>query len=137
MRAGPATPIPRCREVFRRLVRDARRAGVLAGPVKLRVGHPEDYPTARSFAYCESAPLRISVAPRLEAAPDDRIEGVLRHELGHAILFVAGYLDAPEHTERRADEVARRVFGRAIRYDADDVQSTRYGRSPRPAHLPR
>jgi hypothetical protein len=123
--------------VFRRLVREARRAGALRGSLTLRVGHPDDYPSARSYAYCESSPLRISVAPRLEAAPIDRIEGVLRHELGHAILFAAGYIDAPAHTERRADTVARTVFGRTIRYDADDVQSTRYGKSPRPSHLPR
>jgi hypothetical protein len=41
----------------------------------------------------------------------------------------------PSTPERRADAIAEAVWRTKLKYDADTVQSTRYGCSPRPAHL--
>jgi hypothetical protein len=71
----------------------------------------------------------------MEIQPQGRIEGVLMHEIGHALLFAAGVKD---HTEREADEMAEAVFGRFVAYDEDDlVQTTGEGLRPRPEYLPR
>jgi len=87
---------------------------------------------ARNFAYCTDG-LIIVVAPKMTKSAEHRIEGVLCHELGHAMLFHLGHL---HHSERDADEVAEQVFGTPIFYDRDTVQSTMHGVSPRPDFLP-
>jgi predicted SprT family Zn-dependent metalloprotease len=91
-----------------------------------------EFPHARNFAYC-SDDLVIVVAPKMVKSADHRIEGVLAHELGHAINFYLGNL---RHSERDADDMAERIFGTTIFYDRDTVQSTEHGVSPRPSFLP-
>lgn len=87
----------------------------------------------RQFAWCDSTPpLSITLAPRLGRQPRARIEGVIWHELGHALLFSRGILT---HSEREADAAAEAAFGVQIGYDHEDVQTTRGGVRPRPAHL--
>lgn len=87
----------------------------------------------RQFAACEDTrPPTIYVAPRLAAEPIERVRGVLAHELGHAILFVAGQ---SAHSERDADATAERFLGVRIAYDRGDVQTTAAGKRPRPPHL--
>lgn len=89
----------------------------------------------RSFAYCQQeddGSFTICVAPKLTQQARHRIEGLMAHEFGHAVLMLLGDF---EHTERDADNAAEQVFGLRIFYDEDDVQSTRYGRRPRPAYL--
>ena len=103
-----------------RLVRDDR-AGRCARDARGR---------CRQFAWAETvSPPEISVAGRLEDQPDGTIEGVLAHELGHALLFILG---RPRHEEREADAVAEHWLGLQIGYDADGVQTTRGGERPRP-----
>ena len=95
-------------------------------------------PCCRQFAWCEdTSPPRVTVAPKLEAQPAERIEGILRHELGHALDFAGGLSRGIEDAapERLADAIARRVFGSVIRYDPEDVQTTGPGITPRPLRL--
>jgi predicted SprT family Zn-dependent metalloprotease len=60
------------------------------------------------------------------------VEGILMHEMAHAILMQMG---DHEHSEREADETAEEVFGKRISYDREDVQTTGTGIHPRPLHL--
>ena len=122
---------PRVRAVFHRAV---GRLGDVR--VDLAVGNPADFPAARDFAYTTDAtrPLRIVFAPKLEAQPLPRIEGVILHELGHAYRMLRG---DNTHRERTADKVAERLFGVEIRYDNARVQTTARGRyRHRPTSLP-
>lgn len=122
----------RVRPVFTRL-RAKLRAQFPAFDVTIAEGKASEFPTLRAHAYCvDTTPPTIVYAPKLERARLARIEGVLRHELGHALAFCAG---VPEHSERDADDLARRTLGATIRYDADEVQTTGVGVTPRPAHL--
>jgi Zn-dependent protease with chaperone function len=127
--------LPRTRAVFRRLyARAVRRVPSLR--VALAVGDPRVFPAARDYAYCELRGSRITivVAPKMESAPRARIEGVLRHELAHAVFFALG---EPRHAEADADRLAAALFGRPIRYDAAFVQTIGRGRyAARPRHLP-
>jgi hypothetical protein len=97
---------------------------------------------ARAYAFCEDlddGSFRIAVAGKMNDASttdDSRVEGLLRHELAHAVLLHGGDL---EHTERDADEVAEALFGSPLYYDEDDVQTTDPSalgaRRPRPEYL--
>lgn len=124
----------RVRTVFDRLLRRVQRSVPLR--VTLHVAKPADFPAERSYAYCtdDHRTLRIYVAPKMAHAPVDRIEGVLRHEFGHAVFFHFGEVD---HNEHDADKLAEALFGDPIRYDKADVQSIVRGRAPRPLYLPR
>jgi len=124
--------LPKVFAAWRRLLREVRAADPDFDAV-LSTNEDAGEPCCRQFAYCEpTSPARISVAPKLEQQSADRIEAVLRHELGHAVLFFAG---AAHHTEREADAAALRLWGDPIRYDDDDVQTLGRGQEPRPAHL--
>lgn len=100
--------------------------------VTLVEGHPHEFPAERSRAYCqfEKGKLTIAVSPTLFRDNTARIEGVLRHEFGHAVYFFEGYED---HSERQADELAEVLFGDLIYYDSDLVQTI----NPRNAVRPR
>lgn len=115
------------------------RANEVAGPffdVGFSVGEASEFPKARNMAYChhddETRNLTIVVAPKMLRANIDRIEGVLRHEFGHALLFFSGHF---KHGERDADALAEQVFGLPIYYDRETVQTIRGGTRPRPAYL--
>lgn len=111
----------------------------VAGPffeVGLSVGDPSEFPKRRNMAYCHhddaTGDMHIVVAPKMFKADADRVEGVLRHEFGHALLFFWGH---QTHGEREADAIAEQVFGLPIYYDRETVQTIRGGTRPRPAHL--
>jgi hypothetical protein len=103
---------------------------------RLKMGKASEFPERRNMAYCMTKAgcpeMIIVVAPKMENAPIDNIEGVLAHEFGHAILFHCGHWN---HTEREADQAAEALFGAIIRYDNHLIQSTTRGIAPRPAHL--
>jgi hypothetical protein len=84
----------------------------------------------RAYAACSGT--QIYVATKIYDAPMPRVEGILMHEMAHAILMQMGDYD---HSERAADEMAEEVFGQRINYDKEDVQTTGKGTHPRPAHL--
>lgn len=126
-------PAPsRVHVIFDRLAKQARSTVGSKFRPRLYVGNSAEFPEARNFAYCTDG-LIIVVAPKMVKSAPHRIEGVLAHELGHALLFYFGRFD---HSERDADDMAERVFGKAILYDRDTVQSTEHGVCPRPAFLP-
>lgn len=94
-----------------------------------------DWDLLRGYAYTEErgeGGYTVGINPELMYCGRQRIEGVLMHELGHVALLHRGQR---RHTERDADDMARRLFGKTIRYDEEDVQTTGHGVSPRPRHL--
>lgn len=107
--------------------------------VVLHWGHPSEFPKNRDFAYCFywEGRAHIIMAPKMEHQPAARQDGLLRHELAHALLLHRGQA----HTEAECDATAERVFGAPLYYDRDDVQTTDPNapgaRRPRPSHLPR
>lgn len=72
----------------------------------------------RHRAMCEG--YIVAVAPKIARANVGRQQGILCHELAHAILL---HLGEDTHTERDADACAERVFGVRIFYDDEDVQT--------------
>jgi hypothetical protein len=96
----------------------------------------------RHFAFFDYGQMVLGVSPDFPLQSRDRIEAVMRHELGHALdaLYAPRTLSArlgplPATPERRADAIAEAVFGTKIQYDGDDVQTLRRGRWPRPWRL--
>ena len=132
--------------IFDRL--QAETSSVLPGfHVRLLLGHASDYPHKRNCAMCmyldtpKGRQIDIFVAPKVLRMNTGRQEGLLRHELGHAIEF---YLEGdlphfmpglPPGVERRADAIAERMYGSPIYYDRDLIQTTSGGTRPRPTHL--
>lgn len=111
----------------------------MAGPffeVTLSVGKASEFPKPRNMAYTYhddvTGDMLMVVAPKLLRGRRERIEGVLRHEFGHALLFFWGQ---GSHGERDADHVAENIFGAPIYYDDETVQTLRVGTRPRPAYL--
>jgi len=107
--------------------------------VDAKAGQRDGQACARAYAFCEDlddGSFRIAVAAKMNDADDSRVEGLLRHELAHAVLLHGGDM---EHTERDADEVAEELFGSPLFYDDEDVQTTDQSapgaRRPRPAYL--
>jgi hypothetical protein len=125
-------------QIFARLRRIAQRE-VPDLRVDLFLGTASDYPRARDFAACGLSQGRIFilVAPKMLNQPAARQEGLLRHELAHAVLVHRGI----EHTEAECDAEAERLFGDPLYYDAEDVQTidpkAPRARRPRPSYLPR
>lgn len=107
--------------------------------VDSKAGQRDGQACARAYAFCEDlddGSFRIAIAAKMNDADDSRVEGLLRHELAHAVLLHGGDM---EHTERDADEVAEELFGSPLFYDDEDVQTTDQSapgaRRPRPAYL--
>jgi hypothetical protein len=106
--------------------------------VDLAVGDPEEFPARRNMAYTvrnKRGDLCIVVAPKLVVSDDEsRVQGVLRHEFGHAALW---HLERNNHSERDADAMGEDLFGDPIYYDEETVQTLSSGIRPRPNHLPK
>jgi hypothetical protein len=141
-------------ELHRLIVRrwgEARAAVGIPDEVDMvwEIGPYPHFRTSRGYAVAISNgddTYRLRLARKILDAPRHRVEGLLRHELGHMVDYVVPrkHLDAwgRSHSvplaatdERRADDIARAVWGEPIRYDDDLVQSIRHGVSPRPEHL--
>jgi hypothetical protein len=102
----------------------------------------------RGFAVCHYNPkssIFLQFASKTLVQPVHRQEGLVRHELGHALDFLfSSALDEwaeelgfqlPQTPERRADAIAEIIWGDPILYDHDDVQSIEQGVYPRPLRL--
>jgi len=99
--------------------------------VSVLIDHVGDYPKARDYAKTTGDVVYLS--PKIYRASEDRVQGLLRHELAHALLMQNGDYD---HSERYADEIAECFCGSPIYYDIDDVQCISGGIRPRPHYLP-
>ena len=100
------------------------------------IGDDEEFPRPRDFAYTSEnseGGFDIVFSPKIKEASEERMLGLIRHELGHALFLLDGDED---HSEQDADDLAEEVFGTPIRYDRIDVQTIGMGSSPRPRHLP-
>ena len=122
------------RHTFRTLHAAAVARFPRAAVVRFRYGRASEFPRKRNYAYCVDDPSGpvIVLAPKGKRASEERVLGVLAHEWGHALAFLAGM---PEHSERDADTLAEQVFGVQIAYDNDDVQTVGAGTRPRPSRL--
>jgi len=115
--------------------------------VRLLLGHSGDYPHKRNCAMCmylnttKGRQIDIFVAPKVLKMGKGRQEGLLRHEFGHAVEFhleddlYAALPGLPKGVERRADDIAERLYGAPIYYDRDLIQTTTGGIRPRPIEL--
>lgn len=75
----------------------------------------------------------VSILARALTLPRANLVALVRHELGH----LADDRPFAAWSEQRADDIAERVTGEKIRYDARDLQTVGPGRWPRPLHLHR
>jgi len=115
--------------------------------IVVMAGQARQFPDDRDWAYCEKRPngeVRIVLAPDFDALGADNQEGVLRHELAHAVEFLLGpsrvfkrWRNVAKTAEQRADDLARELWGQRINYDVDCIQTIGRGAHPRPTHLPR
>lgn len=115
----------RCARAYAYCVPSSRRFTHVRRP-----GRPHRRAGANAASYI------VAVAPKIATVDDGRLEGLLCHEIAHAILL---HLGDDEHTEQDADTCAEHVFGIRIYYDAADVQTTNafapMARRPRPTYL--
>jgi hypothetical protein len=77
-------------------------------------------------------PPVIYLVERALAFSRARLEGILLHEFGH----LADKTPEAPGAERRADEIARVIGRKRVRYDRSDIQTTdRSAKPTRPAYL--
>lgn len=87
----------------------------------------------RDLGWAYDGDHTVTLLRRSLTLPDNRIVGLIRHELGH---LADPYINEPG-AEQRADDIAEMVSGQQIRYDADDIQTVGRGKYPRPLYLHR
>lgn len=118
-------------------------------PFRVEIGPYPHFETPRGYAVAfdhGDGSYSIRFAHKTLDAPYPRVDGLLRHELGHTLDYLvpkakldrwgkARGVALASTPERRADDIARAVWGDPIRYDREMVQSTRRGVFPRPKHL--
>jgi hypothetical protein len=136
---------------------DARWADILSAlgalwvPPTIAWGHGESphFSSARGYATTivkSRSDFYLNFSDKVTAASPERLDALVRHELGHVVDFAsdAKVLDAwaaargvrlARTPERRADTICEAVWGAPIFYDKEDVQTLRPGVSPRPARL--
>lgn len=99
--------------------------------VSIVIDNLGSYPNPRDYAKTTGRVIYFS--PKILKASEDRLQGLLRHELAHALLMQNGDVN---HSEIYADETAEICFGMPIYYDTQDVQCISGGVRPRPSYLP-
>lgn len=109
-----------------------------------KAGSDNGHGSERQFGYCmDGKPIRIAFAAKTEDLPVANIRGLMAHEFGHALDYRYGDKlgkmlgqRLPAGVERRADAIAKAVFGRTIKYDSRDIQCVAcQGKSVRPRRL--
>ena len=115
------------------------RASVPFPGILERVGArvtPEAGLTGRAFGFFDEEGSTVGLSPRLEAEPEERIRGIIRHELGHACdLLFRPDLPGELGSEARADLVAELIWNSPVTYDFWEVQTSSPRGAPRPKHL--
>ena len=128
-----------------------REVGSVLPPthLSLEIGESPHFRTARGFATTQQLDpnrFHIKFAEKVAGCSEDRLDAVIRHELGHVLDLSVGKIALdrwavprgvylPDTLERRADGIAFAVWRRPLRYDVEDVQSLATGVFPRPLHL--
>jgi|JI10StandDraft_1071094.scaffolds.fasta_scaffold22059_12 hypothetical protein len=109
-----------------------------------KAGGDNGHGSERQFGYCmDGNPIRVAFAAKTEDLPVANIRGLMAHEFGHALDYRYGDelgkmlgQRLPAGVERRADAIAKAVFGRTIKYDGKDIQCVAcQGKSVRPRRL--
>jgi len=129
-----------------------RELGHLLPPdvvLSLEIGDSEHFRTPRGYAtttvLCPGR-YHITFSEKVLGCSEDRLDAIIRHELGHVLDFSvpgrgadrwaqARGVTLPATVERRADSLALAVWRQFIRYDAEDVQSLSSGTFLRPERL--
>jgi hypothetical protein len=117
-------------ECFDRVERDFHDFGALELHEDQRAGADNGHGSERQFGYCmDGSPIKIAFAAKTEDLPIANIRGLMAHEFGHALDYRYGKdlpkmlrQRLPDGVERRADAIAKAVFGRTIKYDSRDIQ---------------
>lgn len=125
--------------------------GSLWVPPTIAWGHGESphFSSARGYATTivkSRSDFYLNFSDKVNAAPLERLDALVRHELGHVVDYATDRaalgvwaskrgVRLSETTERRADDICEALWGVPIFYDKDDVQTLRPGVSPRPARL--
>lgn len=140
--------MPKARAAFDECFDKAERMFPDLGTIELHedeaAGADNGSGSERQFGYCAAGdPIVIAFAPKVESLPMKNIRGLMAHEFGHAIDFRYGKdlnrmlgIRLPAGVERRADAIAKAVFGKTIEYDERLIQCVDCdGTSPRPRKL--
>lgn len=140
--------MPHVRAAFDRAFDVVERTFPDFGTVELHLdeaaGNDNGAGSERQFGFCrDSKPIQIAFAEKTERLPRPYIDGLMRHEFGHAIEFRYGRKDLekrwgklPNSIERRADKIAEHVFGDRIEYGDLDIQCIACGgKQVRPGRL--
>ena len=141
--------LPRARKTFDRLFDTIAEQFPDFGELELHhdeaAGSDNGHGSERQFGWCTTtAPFQISFASKIEDLPDAYVEGLLVHEMGHALDHRYGTKELqrrlgkqlPKSVERRADKIGEYVFGNPIRYGQLDIQCVRCrGKQKRPRKL--
>lgn len=114
-------------------------------------GEHEHFSRPRGYGVMYEGPddwCRMVFSPKVLVAPLERVDGVVRHEIGHCISYIIRGADLDEWAKRRgyrlppkrygelrADTIAEAIWRWPLSYDALLVQTTGAGIRPRPAHL--
>lgn len=120
------------RTIFEDLRKEVERVLSCHFKLKYVIDDPKKYPKARDYAMTDG--YTVFLAPKILKANLSRVQGLLRHEMGHAVFLQAGWHD---HTERQTDKMAEVLFGDVIYYDKEDIQTieAKGNKTPRPSYL--
>lgn len=148
MAPNARAPMPKVRdafdECFDALVEQFPDFGDLELHHDEKAGGDNGHGSERQFGYCmDGNPIRVAFAAKTEDLPVANIRGLMAHEFGHALDYRYGDelgkmlgQRLPAGVERRADAIAKAVFGRTIKYDGRDIQCVAcQGKSVRPRRL--
>ena len=148
MTPNARAPMPKVRaafdECFDALVEQFPDFGDLELHHDEKAGGDNGHGSERQFGYCmDGNPIRVAFAAKTEDLPVANIRGLMAHEFGHALDYRYGDelgkmlgQRLPAGVERRADAIAKSVFGRTIKYDDRDIQCVAcQGKSVRPRRL--
>ena len=100
-------------------------------PVNIKIlRNRELFPKKRDCAFTDGETIYLS--DKMKDLPLTHQIALIAHEIAHV-----DYMNQKKHhTERQTDEHAERIFGFQIFYDHDDIQTTQFGKRPRPRYLP-
>ncbi len=113
--------------------------GDYADVIRLSYEAEDDDPRHLAYTDTSDDQITIVISPRLARFKQDKIDGVLYHELGHILDHLHDYPAIEEEDpERRADAIVKYCYGVRIYYGRRDLIQTldpKEGVWPRPEGL--